>query len=80
MDESLFKQRVKKAKETIKGISREEVVEKQNSGAEFLFVDVREDNEWAKSRVTGAVHIGKGVLERDIEKHTTQLDQCIVLY
>jgi len=38
-----------------------------DGGEKFLLVDVREDNEWEKGHIPGAVHMGKGVIERDIE-------------
>ena len=37
------------------------------AGEPHLLVDVREDNEWAAGHVAGAVHLGKGIIERDIE-------------
>ena len=43
-------------------------------------VDVREDAEWAAGRAAGALHLGKGVLERDVEAALPDLDQPIVLY
>jgi len=41
---------------------------------------VREDHEWADGRAAGAMHIGRGILERDIEKQIPNLDSEIVLY
>jgi rhodanese-related sulfurtransferase len=46
----------------------------------FVLVDVREDNEFAKDHLPGAIHLGKGVIERDIEKSVPDLDAEIVLY
>ena len=45
-----------------------------------LLVDVREDQEWAAGHAAGAVHLGKGVIERDIERLVPNLDAPIVLY
>lgn len=45
-----------------------------------LLLDVREDGEWAKGRLPGAVHIGKGVLERDIEALCPDKGRELVLY
>lgn len=45
-----------------------------------LLIDVREDSEWADGRLPGAVHLGKGVLERDIEKAAPAAGTRIVLY
>jgi rhodanese-related sulfurtransferase len=46
----------------------------------FHFIDVREDNEFAGDRAAGARHIGRGVLERDIESLIPEHDADIVLY
>ena len=49
-------------------------------GDTFHLVDVREDHEWEKGRIPGAVHLGKGIIERDIEKTFPDVDTEIVLY
>ena len=49
-------------------------------GEKFHLIDVREDNEWEKGRIKGAVHIGRGVLERDIENTIPDKKAEIVLY
>lgn len=46
----------------------------------FLLVDVREDNEWQKDHLPGAVHMGKGIIERDIEHSVPDLNAEMVLY
>jgi rhodanese-related sulfurtransferase len=46
----------------------------------FHLVDVREESEWRAGHLPGAVHLGKGILERDIEKTIPALDAEIVLY
>ena len=71
---------VEDAKKSVKEISVEEVKEKQARGDRFHFVDVREDSEWAAGRAAGAVHIGKGVIERDAEKIIPDLNAEVVLY
>ena len=58
----------------------EEVHARQRAGDAFHLVDVREDFEWEQGRVQGAVHVGKGVLERDVERMFPDLDAEIVLY
>src|SRR5881397_3969525 len=45
-----------------------------------VLVDVREDSEWAKGHATQAVHLGKGILERDIEKAIPDLQTEIIMY
>jgi len=64
----------------VKEISNDEVIEKQQRGEKFYFVDVREDHEWNEGRARGAMHIGRGILERDIEKHIPDYNAPIVLY
>ena len=49
-------------------------------GEQFHLVDVREESEWAKGHLPGAVHLGKGVIERDIEKSVPDSEEEIVLY
>lgn len=46
----------------------------------FHLIDVREDNEWAKGHLPGATHLGKGVIERDIETTIRDPNAEIVLY
>lgn len=47
---------------------------------DLLLVDVRETEEWAKGHATGAIHISKGLIERDIEGKAPDKDATIVLY
>ncbi|MCA9091773.1 MAG: sulfurtransferase, partial [Planctomycetaceae bacterium] len=57
-----------------------DVVKRQSAGESFCLIDVREDREFASSRIPGAVHIGRGVLERDIEATIPNPAAPIVLY
>jgi len=50
------------------------------AGEKFHLIDVREDSEWQKGHLPGAMHIGRGVLERDIENLIPDQDADIVLY
>ncbi|MBK9144845.1 MAG: sulfurtransferase [Candidatus Melainabacteria bacterium] len=61
-------------------ISCEAVLEKQKKGEPFRFVDVREDCEWDEGRAAGSEHIGRGVIERDIEKIVPDKSSLVVLY
>ena len=45
-----------------------------------MLIDVREDQEWDVSRIPGASHIGKGVLERDIEAACSDFGRPLILY
>lgn len=49
-------------------------------GDDFLLIDTREDREWNKGHLPGAIHIGKGVIERDIEAKVPELDREMILY
>lgn len=49
-------------------------------GELFLLIDVREKDEWDNGRIPNAVHVGKGIIERDIHQVAQSLDQEIVLY
>lgn len=53
---------------------------RMEAGDEFHLVDVREDSEWQRGHLPGAVHIGKGVIERDIETKIPDSSAEIVLY
>lgn len=50
------------------------------SGEAFVLVDVREDNEWQDGHAAGAVHLGKGIIERDIEARIPDKSAKLVLY
>ena len=53
---------------------------RMDRGEKFLLVDVREESEYAKDHLPGAIHLGKGVIERDIEARVPELNQEMVLY
>lgn len=68
------------AKTRVPEISVDEVKAKLDRGDAFQLVDVREDSEWAQDRARGARHIGRGVLERDVEGVIPDKSAEIVLY
>ncbi len=68
------------ARKRIKESTVEEVFKRLSNGEKFHFVDVREDNEWISGHAKGAKHIGKGVIERDIEALIPNKESEIVLY
>ncbi len=51
-----------------------------NDGEELVVIDVREQHEYDAGSFEGALHLSKGVIERDIEKHPISEDARIVLY
>ena len=71
---------VNDAKSRIKEIAIAEVRKKLAAKDKFHFIDVREDHEWEKGRCQGAVHVGRGILERDIESMVADKSEEIVLY
>jgi rhodanese-related sulfurtransferase len=75
-----FLRLVEEAKARVREISVEEVRRWQEERRRFHFVDVREDHEWQKERARGAQHVGKGIIERDIETAVPDPDDEIVLY
>ena len=75
-----FLKLVNDAKTQIKELQIADVVEKQKRGDKFYFIDTREDNEWLAGRAKGAIHLGRGVIERDIETQIPDKNAEIVLY
>jgi rhodanese-related sulfurtransferase len=71
---------VEDAKKRIKECTVADVKARQDRGEKFTLIDVREESEWAKDHLPGAVHIGKGVLERDIETKVPDRATPLVLY
>jgi rhodanese-related sulfurtransferase len=71
---------VNDAKTRIQEMNVDQLKTLQASGEKFTLIDVREDNEWDAGHATGAVHLGKGVIEREIEKAAPRKDAKLVLY
>lgn len=49
-------------------------------GDDFLLIDVREESEWDQGHIPGAIHLGKGIIERDIERVVPDPNEELVLY
>ena len=75
-----FLQIVDDAKKRIRETTIDEVKAKLDRGEQFLLVDVREESEWAQGHLPGAVHLGKGIIERDIEGRVPDLNAPMILY
>jgi rhodanese-related sulfurtransferase len=75
-----FLKLVEQARRAIRECTVADVKVRLDRGERFHFVDVREDSEFAKDRARGARHIGRGVLERDIESLIPDKQAEIVLY
>ncbi len=71
---------VNDAKSRVKEIDIEQYRKMQAAGEPHLLVDVREDNEWAAGHAAGAVHLGKGIIERDIQGKVPDKGTRLVLY
>ena len=71
---------VQDAKSRIRELTVEQVAQKMQRGERFHLVDTREESEWAAGHVRGAVHLSKGILERDIESAIPDKAAEIVLY
>jgi len=74
-----FLKLVEDAKSRVREISVEETRQRLASGDARL-IDVREDHEWAKEHAAGAQHLGRGIIERDIEKEIPDKAAEIILY
>lgn len=68
------------AKSRVRENTPEDVRRKQKASERFYFVDVREDNEWQKGRAAGAIHLGKGIIERDVEQAIPDHAAEVILY
>jgi len=75
-----FLKLVNEAKKKVKETNVGDVKRRIEAGEKFLLVDVREDNEWAKGHLPGAMHLGKGIIERDIEQRVPDTNAKLVLY
>ncbi len=75
-----FLKLVADAKSRVRECTVEDVKARQAAGEKFLLVDVREESEFAAGHAAGAIHLGKGVIERDIETRVPDPATPLVLY
>ncbi|HKS79968.1 MAG TPA: rhodanese-like domain-containing protein [Candidatus Acidoferrales bacterium] len=71
---------VRDAKRRIKEEDYRETKKRLDAGEKVILVDTREDSEWARGHIPGAIHLGKGIIERDIEKAVPDKEATIILY
>lgn len=71
---------VNDAKARVKETTVDEVKQKLDHGEKVLLIDVREESEFAKDHLPGAIHLGKGVIERDIEARVPEVKTPMILY
>ncbi len=75
-----FLKLVQEAKQRIKETTVDEVKRRLDSGRSFYLVDTREESEWKQGHLPGAIHLCKGIIERDIEKTIPDKNAEIILY
>ena len=68
------------ARKRVRETNVDEVKARMDRGDKFLLVDVREESEFAKDHLPGAIYLGKGVIERDIEARVPELNTEMILY
>lgn len=68
------------AKTRVRETNVDAVKTRMDRGDTFVLVDVREESEFAKDHLPGAIHLGKGVIERDIEARVPELNSEMILY
>ena len=71
---------VNDAKSRVKECTIDEMRARQAAGDRFLLIDVREESEFAAGHIPGAIHLGKGIIERDIEGKVPDTTTPLVLY
>lgn len=75
-----FLKLVNESKTRVKETNVADVKRRMDGGEKFLLVDVREDSEWANGHLPGAVHMGRGIIERDIETSVPDTSTKMILY
>ena len=75
-----FLKLVNDSKKKIKETDVADVKRRLEAGEEFVLVDTREDSEWANGHIPGAIHLGKGIIERDIEQSVPDTKTKLILY
>jgi rhodanese-related sulfurtransferase len=71
---------VNEAKSRVKETNAADVKKRREAGEQFLLVDVREESEWANGHVRDAIHLSKGIIERDIDKLIPDTGTKVILY
>jgi rhodanese-related sulfurtransferase len=75
-----FLKLVRDAKSRIKEEDFRDTKKRLDAGEKIIMVDTREDSEWSRGHIPGAIHLGRGVIERDIEKTVPDKETTVVLY
>ena len=77
---SAFLDLVNDAKSRVQQVNLDQYKAMRESGDPHILVDTREDSEWQAGHAAGAIHLGKGIIERDIEKTVPDKNTKLVLY
>jgi rhodanese-related sulfurtransferase len=75
-----FLKLVNESKQRIKEVTVAQAKERLAKNRQAILIDVREDSEWEKAHATQAIHLGKGILERDLEKTIPDVNREIIMY
>jgi rhodanese-related sulfurtransferase len=75
-----FLKLVNDAKSRIREVSVDETKQRLDANPAAKLIDVREDNEWDTAHATGSIHLGKGIIERDIEVAVPDKNTEMILY
>jgi len=71
---------VRDSKQRVRETTIPELKKRLDAKEEFHLIDVREDHEWAAGHIPGAIHLSRGIIERDIESHIPDREAEILLY
>ena len=71
---------VNDAKKRVKETNVADVKRRMDEGEKLVLVDVREESEWAQGHLPGAIHLGKGIIERDVEDRVPDTGAKVILY
>lgn len=77
---SRFIQIVDRARGKVRECTVQDIVDRRAAGSDLTLLDVREESEFAKGHIPGAFHLGKGVIERDVEQKYPDTSTELVLY
>jgi len=75
-----FLRLVNEAKKRVQETTVNDIKAKLDKKEKFLLIDVREESEYAKDHLPGAIHLGKGIIERDIEERVPDHNATVILY
>jgi rhodanese-related sulfurtransferase len=75
-----FERICEEARKNIKEVSVRDVKNELDRKSDLILIDVREDHEWNEGHLPQALHLGKGVIERDIEERIPNVDSNLILY